>query len=168
MTDISPPPSPDALKHTENQDLPGTCSTPSSQSYPTLTSSAINRGLYYQFPSPPRSPRSPQILSSQPITSPRSKASSSRGPNGNRNTSRTASASSTHTRGRPSFPTVVEMEYGPPPHPAPTSPLPQIPGAPRVPFTTPAQERNRHSSYELCDKLRLLEKQQKENDAKNE
>ena len=45
-----------------------------------------------------------------------------------------------------------------PPHPAPTTPLPPTPGAPRVPFTTPAQERNRYSSYELYDKLALLEK----------
>jgi len=58
---------------------------------------------------------------------------------------------------------VIEAAFGPPSHPAPTTGLPPTPGAPRVPFTTPAQEWNHYSSQALYDKLRQLEKQQKEN-----
>lgn len=171
MTDSPPPPSPDPLKHTESQDVPETYSTSSSRSHPTVSSSAINRSLYYQFPTPPaRSPRSPPYLSSHPITSPRSNASLSRRLQRGRNESRIPSASSTDTSRRSSLTPglrviqPVEIEYGPPPHPAPTTPLPPIPGAPRVPFTTPAQERNWSLSYELYDKLLPLEKQRKEKD----
>jgi hypothetical protein len=42
------------------------------------------------------------------------------------------------------------QDYGPPLHPAPATPVPSTPGAPRVLFTTPAQEWDRYSS----DKLR--------------
>jgi hypothetical protein len=86
-----------------------------------------------------------------------------------RSTSRTTS---THNRRRSSLSTsfhvsqLIGAEYGPPPHPAPTTPLPPTPGAPRIPFTTPAQERNRYSSYELYDKLVLLDKQQRETDTR--
>ena len=140
--------------------------TPAPQvNHPTLPQSAINKSLYYHFPTPPQSPHSPTLSPTSPrVTSPLTPTS--RRPKHARNTSRNTSATSTHTRRRSSLSTsvhisqLIEAEYGPPPHPAPTTPLPPIPGAPRVPYTTPAQERNRYSSYELYDKLMLLNKQQ--------
>jgi hypothetical protein len=168
MTDTSPPPSPSSLKPTEIPDTSITDSTAVSVpqlSHPTLPQSAINKSLYYHFPTPPQSPLSPALSPTSPrVTSPLTP--SSRRPKHARNISRNTSATSTHTRRRSSLSTsfhisqLTEAEYGPPPHPAPTTPLPPIPGAPRVPFTTPAQERNRYSSYELYDKLALLNKQQ--------
>jgi hypothetical protein len=176
MTDNSPPPSPDTCKEDGDEGSSATDTIISvatslrrpSQPVP-LPLSAVNRNLCYHFPSPPlsnsSSPRSP----TSPRTSPVS-ASSRQGRKHTRNASRTVS---THGRRRSSLSTCsfhinqLEEEYGPPPHPAPTTPLPPIPGAPRVPFTTPQQERNRYSSYELMDKLHRLEKQQADPERKN-
>ena len=167
MTDTSPPPSPSSLKPTENPDASATDSTAASVPqlrHPTLPQSAINKSLYYHFPTPPQSPHSPTLPVSPRVTSPLTPTS--RRPKHARNTSRNTSTTSTHTRRRSSLSTgfhvsqLIEAEYGPPPHPAPTTPLPAIPGAPRIPYTTPAQERNRYSAYELYDKLMLLNKQQ--------
>ena len=167
MTDSSPPPSPASRKHTENDDTPVTQSLPISEirlNHPTLPSSAIHRTLYYVFPTPPHSPLSPTRAPMSPrIVSPRPPGA--RRPSHGRNTSRTIS---THNRRRSSLSTsfhisqLIGADHGPPPHPAPTTPLPPTPGAPRIPFTTPAQERNRYSSYELYDKLLLLDKQERE------
>lgn len=168
MTDSSPPPSPSSLKCTENETSPVTESVPTAErqlDHPTLPPSAIHKSLYYVFPTPPQSPHSPTRPPVSPrIPSPRS--STFRRP---RSTSRTVS---THTRRRSSLSTsfhisqLIEAQYGPPPHPAPTAPLPPTPGAPRIPFTTPAQERNRYSSYELYDKLALLDKHHREKEAR--
>jgi len=170
MADSSLPLSPATFKDTENEDSPVTYSTSSSSSHAL---SGI-KTLCYRFPAPPQSPRSSQWLCTYPgVTATRSSVVGRRLRRA-RTTSRTPSASSTHTERQSPLSTgfhvtlVIETKFGPPPHPAPSAPLPPIPGAPRVPFTTPAQERNRHSSYELYNKLRLLEKQQKENDSKNE
>jgi hypothetical protein len=168
ITDTSPPPSPSLLKPTDNPDISATDSTAVSAPqlrHPTLPQSAINKSLYYHFPTPPQSPHSPTLLPTSPrVTSPLTPTS--RRPKHARNTSRNTSITSSHTRRRSSLSTsfhisqFIEAEYGPPPHPAPTTPLPPIPGAPRIPYTTPAQERNRYSSHELYDKLVLLNKQQ--------
>ena len=166
MTDGSLPLSTSPVKDIENQDSPVTYSTSSS---PSRRSSDIRKTIYYRFPTPPRSP---QCLCTYPrVTSTRSSAVGRR-PKRARTTSRTPRASPTHTKRQSSLSTgfhvtlVIEAEFGPPPHPAPTTPLPPIPGAPRVPFTTPSQEWNRYSSYALRDKQRLLEKQRKEIDEK--
>lgn len=176
MTDNSPPPSPNTYKQVGDQGSSAaetiisvaTSLRRPSQPIP-LPLSAINRNLCYQFPSPPlsnsSSPRSPTSPRVSPVS-----ASSRQGRKHTRNASRTVS---THGRRRSSLSTCslhasqLEEQYGPPPYPAPTTPLPPIPGAPRVPFTTPQQERNRYSSYELMDKLRQLEKQQTDTDCRN-
>ena len=174
MTDNSPPPSPNTYKQDCDQAssaadtiiLVATSLRRPNQPIP-LPLSAVNRNLCYHFPSPPlsnsSSPRSPTSQRTSPVS-----ASSRQGRKHTPNSSRTVS---THGRRRSSLSTcsfhVSQLDqYGPPPHPAPTTPLPPIPGAPRVPFTTPQQERNRYSSYELMDKLRRLEKQQTDTDCK--
>ena len=161
MTDRSPPLSPQSVKtHDSIAD-----SQPSVDM--TLPHSAINRSLYYHFPTPPQSPSSPTYSCSPRVTSPRRPSLPGiPRPKHVRNASRNTSIN--HARRRSSLSMsfhisqLMESEYGPPPHPAPTAPLPPVPGAPRIPFTTPAQERQRYSSYELFDKLRLLELRQKE------
>jgi hypothetical protein len=55
---------------------------------------------------------------------------------------------------------LTEAESGPSPHPAPTTRSPLIPGAPQIPYTTPAQERNSYLSYRLYNKPELLNKQE--------
>ena len=166
MTDNSPPPSPSSFK--ADTDEPAsiterTAPVPIASvrpRHPTLPSSAINKSLYYHFPTPPSSPPTPSHLP-RTIPSPRSPV---------RRTKHTRSASRSspsHTRQRSSLSVsfhvsqLDEEEFGPPPFPAPTTPLPPIPGAPRVPYTTPAQERTRYSSYQLFDKLLDLERRQK-------
>jgi hypothetical protein len=167
MTDSSPPPSPSPLKYIEDEEsyMADTETTANDFSnHPTLPPSAIIRSYCYRFPTPPQSPHSP---TSPRGTSPQSPTS--RRPKHTRKTSRTANTSaSTHSRRRSSLSTsihireLMEAEYGPPPHPAPTTPLPPVPGAPRIPYTTPAQERSRFSSYELWTKLSLVEKQERD------
>ena len=181
MTEDSPPPSPRTCKRDgdggDDERSSGATdpiiSVANSLRRPSqpipLPLSAVNRNLCYHFPSPPpstaSSPRSPTSPRTSPVT-----ASARQGRKHTRNVSRTVS---THARRRSSLSTCsfhisqLEEEFGPPPHPAPTTPLPPIPGAPRVPFTTPQQERNRYSSYELRDKLHRLEKQQTDTDCKN-
>lgn len=170
MTDSSPPPSPNAVKEF-NRSSPTTDSTADSTTHPTLPRSAINKNLFYQFPTPPQSPNSPTTSTFPRGSSPRSASfSGGRRPKHIRSDSRTASGM--HTRRRSSLSTGFHMtdlkkdEYGPPPHPAPTTPLPPVPGAPRVPYTTPAQERNRYSAYELFDKLRIVELDQQRKEKK--
>jgi len=167
MADNSLPPSPDTFKDTENEDSPLTYSMSSS----SHALSAIKKTLYYGFPTPPQSP---QRLCTYPGVASTGSSVVRRRLKRARTTPLTPSAWSTHTEPQSPLSTgfhvtlVIETKFGPPPHPAPSAPLPPIPCAPRVPFTTPGQERNRHSSYELCDKLWLLEKQQRKKDAKNE
>lgn len=169
ITESSPPPSPKQLIPIESQDTLISHSVSHSSSprrHPTLPPSAINKSLYYHFPTPPQSPQSVQLATSPRADSPRSTSGAPRRQRHARSTSRTTPAN--HTRRRSSLSAsfyitqLIEAEYGPPPHPAPTTPLPPIPGAPRIAFTTPAQERSRYSSYELFDKLLSLEKQQKQ------
>jgi len=154
---------------------------------PSLPSSAINKTLFYHFPTPPQSPRSPPRIA--PIRPPRRQsltATPNAIPTKHTRTSSTkvhspsaSSPTTQHARRRSSVTAISPntsspitagrryskstMEYGPPPHPAPTAPLPKTPlppYAPRIPFTTPQQERNRHSSCELYYKLLPLQKQQ--------
>lgn len=171
--DNSPPPSPDrdackpegdrGSSATDDIIVAATSLRRPNQPIP-LPLSAVNRNLCYNFPSPPlsttsSSPRSP--------TSPRTSPVTASARHGTRKHTRNSSsrAMSTHSRRRSSLSTCSfhasqleqQDDFGPPPHPAPTTPLPPVPGAPRIPFTTPQQERNRYSSYELMDKLRRLE-----------
>ena len=170
---------------------------------PSLPSSAVNKTLFYHFPSPPQptppqSPRSPPVLRIAPARTSRRPSFTNtaaalrhtRTTSNSRTHSPTSIASSQHTRRRSSLSTTsalsptsprifspttasnvaapypspryntATMDYGPPPHPAPTAPLPKPPGAPRIPYTTPQQERNRHSSCELYSKLLQLQRQQ--------
>jgi len=167
MADSSPPPSPHEVKQFRESKTHSQSSSPIT--HPTLPRSAINKKLFFDFPTPPQSPNSPTTSTFPRGASPRSASfSGGRRPSAKhiRNDSRSAPAK--HTRRRSSLSAGFHMsdlrkeEYGPPPHPAPTTPLPPVPGAPRIPYTTPAQERNRYSSYELMDKLRILEQQQKD------
>jgi len=171
MTDSSPPPSPHDVKQFRESMTDSPAPSPTT-THPTLPRSAINKQLFFDFPTPPQSPNSPTTRSFPRGTSSRSASfSGGRRPKHIRNDSR--SASTKHTRRRSSLSAGFHMndlrkeEYGPPLHPAPTTPLPPVPGAPRIPHTTPAQEQKRHSlydqysSYELVDKLRVLEDQQK-------
>src|SRR5579862_7022482 len=167
MTDNSPPPSPSTHDNKSDNNITDvlyasgtTGAGPISivrGSHPTLAS-AVNKSLYYHFPTPPNSPPTPSYLPQ--IPSPRSPV---RRTKHNRSTSRTT----THTRRRSSLSVsfhvsqLSEEDLGPPPFPPPTTPLPPIPGAPRVAFTTPTQERNRYSSYQLFDKLLELERMQR-------
>jgi len=178
MTDSSPPPSPHDVK--EFRESMTDSPLPSPITHPTLPRSAINKKLFFDFPTPPHSPNSPTTSTFPRGASPRSASfSGGRRPKHIRNDSRSASAK--HTRRRSSLSAGFHMselkkeEYGPPPHPAPTTPLPPVPGAPRIPYTTPAQvevERKRHSSYnryssyELMVKLRNLEQQENDNNRK--
>lgn len=172
MTESSPPPSPTSEKHTALDDAdPFTTSSASDdemplQSHPTLPRSAINKSLYHTFPTPPQSPYSPYF---QP-TSPR--VASPHTPTFPRRQKPRVAASPQapfpRTRRRSSLSTqILEMDYGPPPHPAPTTPLPAVPRAPRVRFTTPGDERARYSSYQLYDKLKQLEKNEMWQETRN-
>ena len=168
MTGDSPPLSPSLRKYTDdpNGSFINSRPIPTTQpNHPTLPAWAIRRSIYYQFPTPPHSPHSPTTR----VTSPLSPSSiSSRRPKHGRTSSQTTSA---HSRRRSSLSKgfhisqLSDAEYGPPPYPAPTTPLPPIPGAPRVPYTTPAQVRNRFSSYELYSKLMLCDNEQKQKEA---
>jgi len=178
MTESSPPPSPVARKQTELQDAdPFTTSSVSNDemplsSHPTLSRSAINKSLYHTFPTPPHSPFSPSLQATSPrIASPLTPTFA------RRQKPRVAGSPQVpflRARRRSSLSTVnthisqlQDTDYGPPPHPAPTTPLPPVPGAPRLKFTTPAQERSRYSSYELYDKLVLLEREQRSLETRN-
>jgi len=181
MTVTSPPPSPNFVKPdiVDNDPIQMAMTMSASISrdnHPTLPSHAVNRHLYYNFPSPPLSPTtSPAVPRS--MISPRTLPSPSR--RHIRNTSRSATD---HTRRRSSLSTssfhssqITEELYGPPPHPAPTAPLPPTPGAPRIPFTTPQQERircpptrpNRYSSYDIFTAIRTQTQQQHQIDEMN-
>jgi len=175
MTESSPPPSPISRKQPALQDAdPFTTSSVSSDemplsSHPTLSRSAINKSLYHTFPTPPHSPFSPSLQTTSPrLASPltptfarRQKPRVAGSPQVPLPRARRRSSLSTHIS------QLQDTDYGPPPHPAPTTPLPPIPGAPRVKFTTPAQERTRYSSYELYDKLIRLEREQRSQETKN-
>jgi len=170
MTDTSsPPPSPTPFKlrrgSSSSPMVPAMLSPVSLArlDHPTLPFSAVNKNLYYHFPTPPNSPPRPAYLPMTPraVSSP-IVTSHPRMPH-SRNNSRTGS---TRARRRSSLSTSIHIrqlsldEFGPPPYPAPTTPLPPTPGAPRVPFTTPALERTRYSAYELYDSLLRLQREQ--------
>src|SRR5579859_2569379 len=173
MTDSSsPPPSPTCVRL--KGDLPLTdISLPTSPSstngHPEprqpLPISAINKNLYYHFPTPPNSPPSPSYLS-RAIVSPGF-------PPHNANHARTGSRTfSAHARRRSSasissrFRRMSIDEYGPPPNPPPAYHIPPTPGAPRIPFTTPAQERNRYSAGHLYDRLLAVQRADRAGDVK--
>jgi hypothetical protein len=164
MADNSPPPSPMVYRVDDEEDgatyaavITASISAVRHQR-PTLPSSALNKNLYYQFPTPPNSPPTPSHLPR--LASPRSPVLRTRH-------TRTTSRTSTHTRRQSSLSTTLHIEdFGPPPFPAPSTPLPPTPGAPKVPHTTPAQERSRYSSYQLFDKLLEVERQQNAQDAR--
>jgi hypothetical protein len=159
----------DTMKTTEEEmSLAITSMLPSliRDNHPTLPASAIHKSLMYHFPTPPNSPptsyhRPPpstrrasfnNALSALSPLSPPSVGLPRRAKH-DRTTSRTSNIC-TSARRRSS------SSYGPPLYPAPTTPLPPVPGAPRVPYTTPAQERQRYSAIELFEKLRVLETMQ--------
>jgi hypothetical protein len=170
MTDNSPPPSPNCVKPDGDEEAQLLMTAPSSinrEGHPTLPPYAVNRHLYYTFPTPPHSPSTPPSVP-RTMHSPRTTPSPSR-----RHTRTTSRSIPHHTRRQSSLSTssfhasqIIEEQYGPPPHPAPTTPIPPIPGAPRVPYTTPQQERNRYSSCELFDNLRLVDNEEHVVDAR--
>jgi hypothetical protein len=172
MTESSPPPSPTSEKQTVLDDADPFATSSASDdemplpSHPTLPRSAINKSLYHTFPTPPHSPYSPTLQATTPrIASPRTPTFPRRQ---KPRVAATPQAPFPRTRRRSSLSTqILEMDYGPPPHPAPTTPLPALPRTPRVRFTTPKDETNRYSSYQLYDKLKELEKDMMWQEARN-
>lgn len=178
MTVNSPPPSPDFVKPDADEDgrieVAKAVWSMTRENHSPTSSHAVNRHLYYNFPTPPLSPTTSTTIP-QTMSSPRP-APSLPSHRHTRTPSRTVPY---HERRRSSLSTsslhssqIPEETYGPPPHPAPTVPLPPIPGAPRIPYTTPQEVRaryaphrtrpNRYSSYEILRIIQDQEQQQRE------